>query len=307
MDNKWKILIAVIVFAVIASFFVIPTTRTDGTGEQGQDIISAEEALNLITEDNVALVDTQSSSDYSKEHVKGSVNISRNEITVLGPYPNMLADQEKIEKVLGESGISNNTTVIAYDNNNNMDAARLWWTMKVYGHQDVKVVSGGKQALVKAGADLTDQTNQIVATTYNAEQKNTDMIATKDDVKQQVNNPSEDTVILDVRTIEEINMGTIPGSICINYVENNYADGTFRPIKNIHLIYREAGIDPRKSIIMFCKTSIRAAQTYVALHNAGYRNLKLYDGAWVEWSSDGSLPVQMPENQEIEMNFQDAS
>ena len=69
----------------------------------------------------------------------------------------------------------------------------------------------------------------------------------------------------------------------------------------------DKGIKPDKTIIMFCKTSIRAAQTYVALYNAGYRDLKIYDGAWVEWSADSSLPVETPSGKEAESNFQDGS
>jgi thiosulfate/3-mercaptopyruvate sulfurtransferase len=66
-------------------------------------------------------------------------------------------------------------------------------------------------------------------------------------------------------------------------------------VQQIRINYLELGVEPDDTVILFCKTSIRGAQTYLALYNAGYRNLKLYDGAWVEWSSKPSLPVQKPE------------
>ena len=282
-------------------------TSSEVTGEQGQEIIKASKALKLFSDGEAVLVDAQKSSAYDNVHVKGAVNISRNDITTFGPFPNMLAPAGKIEETLGENGISNDSTVIVYDNNNNMDAARLWWTMKVYGHDTVKVVSGGIKAMLDAGAEKSTTTPDVAKADYVAEDKNETMVATKEDLKAQVNNPAEDVVLLDVRSLEEYNRGTIPDSVHFNYVNNNYDDGTFRPVRQIHTLYEDKEITPDKTVIMYCKTSIRAAQTYLALYNAGYRNLKIYDGAWIEWSSDSSLPIQIPDGSKVETNFQDGS
>lgn len=303
MKNVSKLLLVII--ALILT--VTACTSTKAPGEKGQEIISAKEALNALSNEEVVLVDAQKSSAYKDGHVEGAVNISRNDITTFGPFPNMLASAKKIEKVLGEKGISNDSTVIVYDNNNNMDAARLWWTLKVYGHEKVKVVSGGLKSMLNAGAKISTVTPEVPGTNYVIKEMNKEMIATKDEIKSEVNIPQDDVVLLDVRTQKEFNMGTIPGSIHLNYIFNNYDDGTFRPVRQIHTLYRDKGITPDKTVIMYCKTSIRAAQSYLALYNAGYRNLKLYDGAWIEWSSDTSLPVQIPDGSKVETNFQDGS
>lgn len=292
---------------IISFIFTGCITTTSTKGEQGQDIITAEKALELMEDKGVVVVDAQKKSNYEKGHLKGAVNISRGDIVVFGAVPNLLAPGEKIAEVLGNSGIDNDSTVIIYDNNSNMDSARLWWTLKVYGHDNVKVVSGGLNALLDAGAAKVTELPEIIAVEYIIEEKNTDLIATREDVKSQVDNPDENVVLLDTRSQEEYNNGTIPGSIHIDFHNNNYQDGTYRSIQDIHIIYREAGIEPDKTVIMYCKTSIRAAQTFLALYNAGYRNLKIYDGAWIEWSSDTSLPVQMPSNTVVEANFQDNS
>jgi len=296
-------------FLVLVAILLLVTgcTSTDAPGVKGKEIITAKEALKIVSEENVVLVDAQKSSVYEDGHLEGAVNISRNDITTFAPFPNMLASAEKIAKVLGKNGISNDSTVIVYDDNNNMDAARLWWTMKVYGHQDVKVVSGGRKALLRAGADETSNIPEVAVAEYSIAETNSDMIASKEEVKSILNNPQDDVLLLDVRTTEEYNRGTIPGSIYFNYLYNNYDDGTFRPVRQIHTLYRDKGIVPEKTVIMYCKTSIRAAQTYLALYNAGYRNLKIYDGAWIEWSSDTSLPVQIPEGSSVQSNFQDGS
>ncbi|MGV8979983.1 sulfurtransferase [Clostridium sp.] len=265
-----------------------------GTSKSGKEIIGAKQALELVKKDNVLLVGVQNPETnlYADKHVKGAVKIDLSEVVTNDPVVNMLASKEQIEKVMSERGISNNTTVVIYDTNNNMDAARVWWTLKVYGHENVKVVSGGMEALKKAGAEITSEVPEIKTSKYVAKDKKSDMIAGIDEVKAQVENPNKNTILLDTRSQDEYAQGTIPGSVLLEYINNDYSDGTYKPVPVIKIEYIEKKIKSSNNVIMYCKTSIRGAQTYLALYNAGYRNLKLYDGAWVEWSSKGALPIQ---------------
>ncbi|WP_461205784.1 sulfurtransferase [Clostridium sp. DL1XJH146] len=303
MKRLSKVLLAI--FVVATMIFSVACDSFDG--EQGTEIIEAEQALELINQENVIIVDAQNSEGYLDIHIKNAVNITREDIVVTESVANMLAPKEQIEEVMSAKGISNNSTIIIYDSNNNMDSARLWWTLKVYGHEDVKVVSGGIKALANIGAERTTDVPGVTPTEYVAKEKNTDMIATIEDVKSQVNDPKSDVKLIDTRSKEEYDAGTIPGSMLMNYVDNNYTDGTFKPVSDIQVMYLDAGLIPEDTAIMYCKSSIRGAQTYLALYNAGYTNLKLYDGAWLEWSSDESLPMQEPEENEVESNVQDNS
>ena len=134
------------------------------------------------------------------------------------------------------------------------------------------------------------------------------MVIDKEGVLDLLNNPPENFAIIDVRSDEEYNDGTIPGAIHIEYLNNNFPDITYKPVQQIRILYKDAGIMPEDTVVMFCKSSIRAAQTWAALYNAGYRNLKIYDGAWLEWSSDDSLPVYKPEVPgQVQIQVQDAS
>lgn len=299
-------------FFILLIFTIILTgcgANISVPGKVGQDIITADEALKMIEQEEVVIVDAQKSGDFEDQHLEGAVNIARNDITTFGPYPNMLADASKIESSLGDNGISNQSKVLIYDNNNNMDAARLWWTMLVYGHDTakMKVISGGLKALKEAEANFSAGDYKVEAVKYTASAKNKDLIATKDEVLAQVNNPDADVAILDVRTAAEVSKGIIPGAIHVNYVDNNKDNGEFYPASYMQRYYPDNEIRPEQEVIMYCKTSIRAAQSFIALHNAGYRDLKIYDGAWIEWSSDSSTPKAIPTGAPVKPSAQDGS
>ncbi len=285
------ILIASLIFASLAS---LSGCATYDFAEEGTVIISPGEALELAKQDNVVLVDARNEAEYEAYHLEGAVCIPRSEIVTDRPYVNMLGPKQRIEKVMGDRGISNDTLVITYDNNNNMDASRLWWTLMVYGHENVKIINGGVNALAKDGVEFVQEVPEIEEVEFEATGPNTDYIATKEEVEGYLNEPQEDIVILDTRTQEEYNAGTIPGSVLYNYENNNYSTGAFKSPKDIQNDYLDIGIEPNDTIVMFCKTSIRGAQTFAALWNAGYRNLKLYDGAWVEWSDSDEAPEEEP-------------
>lgn len=270
-------------------------------------IIEAKEVAGLMAKDGAVLVDMQPSYEYQENHIKGAVNIAREDITINQPVPNMLAPKEKIEEVMGRNGIKKSSTVIIYDNTGNMDAARLWWTLKGYGHENIKVVSGGLNALKGAGFTITSEQTEIKPSVYTAETFSGEILASLDEVKAQVDNPQKNVVLLDTRTTEEYAQGRIPGAVLLDFNENNFSDGTYKPVQHIKIQYLEKGIKPDKTVIMYCKTSIRAAQTFLALYDAGYTNLKIYDGAWLQWSQDSANPVEMPTGGKVEPSQKDMS
>ena len=276
-------------------------------GEKGTEIISAKKAIPLISGDNIILIDARSAMDYKKSHIADAVNVSRADIVINAPYPNMLCSPDQLEKVMEEKGISNTSSIVIYDSNKNMDSARLWWTLKIYGHDNVKVVSGGMDALIKEGAAVSTSTPEITKGVFKASELKSEMMALRKEIKDQINTPDPHTVIIDTRSGEEYNEGTIPGSILLDYIGNNFTDQTYKPVSQIQIRYLEEDIDYNDTVIMFCKTSIRGAQTYLALYNAGYRNLKLYDGAWVEWSASPANPVFKPETKVYQIDSSDNS
>lgn len=280
-----SILRPMLLFTLIVAMVLSTGCSLANAYDEGDYIIAAKDAKDYMNKPGVVIVDMQKPEDYAKGHLAGAVNITLQNIVVNTPVPNMLAPKEQIEAVLGAKGIGNDTTILIYDNNNNMEAARLWWTLQVYCHENAKVISGGINAIKTAKMEINTEIPAVASVKFTVKDKNTDGIATIDDVKAQVSQPQGGVVILDTRTPEENAEGTIPGSVLVNYIENNYNDGTYKSVQDIKIQYIENGIKPDKQVIMYCKTSVRAAQTYLAMYNAGYRNLKVYDGAWLEWSA----------------------
>lgn len=257
-------------------------------------IVSAKDAVKKI-EAGYTVIDAQKTTSYNKEHVKAAVNIERKSINVSNPVPNSVAPESIIKKVFGEAGLKNDTDIIIYDDNKNMDSSRLFWTLKNYGHQgEILIVAGGLNELKAEGLEISKSPVTAKSATYETKVFNNESIIGIDFINSMIDNPVDNFKLIDVRSDEEYEAGTIPGAIHINHEENLFNDFSFRPVQQIRIVYKEMGIMPEDNIVMFCKSSIRAANTYVALYNAGYRNIKIYDGAWIEWTKE-KMPVFVPE------------
>ncbi|MCI2424638.1 sulfurtransferase [Candidatus Acetothermia bacterium] len=282
---------AVAIITLLLAIMLLAGCFTALLREDDRYIIGAREALRLVGKDNVVLVYVQRE---PREIVRGAVIISREDIIIDLPVPGMLLPRNKFEELMGRSGISNDSLVIIYDSGNtNMDAARLWWTLRVYGHTNAKVVSGGLAALLEAGAETTTEAPVVTPTTFTAQPANHDLIATIGEVFAQVTRPVENVFLLDNRLRAEFDAGFIPRAVLVPHVDNLHNDGTFKSIEWIKLMYRGKGIRENNIIIVYCVTGLRSATTFLALFNAGFENVKLFDGSWLQWTA-AALPVELP-------------
>ncbi len=281
--------------------FALFTTCLTGCGShtfantEASLLVSVKELPDYLGKDNVVVVDMQSPEDYETSHLEGAVNIPAEDIVINVPVKNMLTSKKKIESVMGSHGISNDTLVIAYDADK-MSASRLLWTLFMYGHENVKVVDGGFDAISTSGLSLSDKVPAITEATFTANEPSSEWCVDIARIKEQVNNPQKNVVLLDVRSDEEYQTeGKIPTSVMMNYMTNFFQDGTFKTTEITRINYLQNKIYPEDEIIIYCKTSFRAAPVFVQLYEAGYRNIKLYDGAFLEWSSNSDNPLEMPE------------
>ena len=282
-----KVLLLLVFTALIVTACVNDTTYP-GT----MNIVEADQVLASL--DQAVVIDARGQEAYDKGHLQGAIALSPTELVVDTPAPSMLADKATIEGVLGSKGIDNTMTLYIYDDNMGVSAARVWWTLKVYGHQNVMIVNGGAAALVKAGAPLTVESSVLPKTTYTAQDEDMTTIATYEEVKAIAEGTSTDAKLLDVRSTAEYAEGYIPTSINYPHTKNLYTDDTFMSSRDIGLFYKDLGLEKDDAIIIYCKSSFRAAQTFAVLQEAGYTNLKIYDGAMLEWEQMGApaTPVE---------------
>ncbi len=263
--------------------------------ETGQYIVTAKEALNMV-KDGAILVDVQAAEDYAASHIDGAVNVPMSSLTVSEPYENMLPDAAQIEEVMGAAGLTENDTLLIYDNSKNADgvetnmqAARVQWTLNMFGNFNVRVVSGGLEYLLKAGGKDSATAATLPAATYTAGERQKTLYASMDYINAKLNNPEDGLVIIDVRTDAEVAEGMIPGAVHIEYSWTNYPSGEYKSPMDMQSTFISKGILPDMKLIVYCKSGVRAAQMYTALKDAGYSEVRVYDGSWLEYSANNEV------------------
>lgn len=287
--KKWAVLL---ILTLLLMTFSVTGCAPDTTYSGTMNVVEASK-VGTVYMDNpeVVVIDARGEEAYDKGHLKGAICLAPAELV---NEQSMLIDQASFEKVVGAKGISADKTIYVYDDNAGVSSSRILWSFRVYGHENIMIVNGGASALVKAGLELTKEKTSLEPVAYTAKEMDESLIASYDEVKQQVENPSDTVKIVDVRSIAEYEAGYIKGAIFYPHTKNLYSDGTFMSSRDIKLFYQDLGLKKEDTIILYCKSSFRATQTFALLQEAGFTNVKVYDGAWIEWSSktDVTVPVE---------------
>lgn len=250
------------------------------------NIIEAEQVAQSY-ESDIVVIDARGQEAYDKGHFENALCLSPSDLVVDKPVKATLAPKVKVERVLSALGIDNDDTLYIYDDNGGVSAGRVWWTLKVYGHENIMIVNGGAEGLLHAGLQATKKAPTLDPSTYVAKDANHELIADYDMVKAVSEDENSTVKIIDVRSIAEYEAGNIPGAVLYPHTKNLYNDGTFMSARDTFIFYNDKGIKRDDELILYCKSSFRATQTVAVLQEAGYTNVKVYDGAWLEWSSKG--------------------
>lgn len=291
-----------LIFFVIAVCSLNSCTRSssDLPSKALWDISDLEHALDAGHP--VKIVDMQKAAEYQQKHIPSSVNITRDQLESKDyPYNGMLAPKMAIEDLLGKMGISSNDFILVYDAKGNVDAARLWWALNVYGHKKTALLNGGLQAWEKSKNQITKDIPSFSPVNYFfSGEGNPALMASKHEVTEYMKDTS--AVILDVRSLPEFTgevtkeyafrPGHIPGCTHFDYINVLSEDQSFKTIRELKELYRSRGITPDKRIIVYCHSGVRSAHTLFTLTQLlGYKNVKNYDGSWIEWSYFKNLPA----------------
>src|SRR4026208_223671 len=215
---------------------------------------------------------------------------------------------KKLEELLGKSGIDNKTTIILYGDNNNWFAAWAFWQLKIYGHADIRLMNGGRKKWLSEGRELSTETPQPKAVTYNANDPDYSIRAFLPQCQKAVEQHAVELV--DVRSGPEFTGeilsppglpetcqrgGHIPGARSITWSKACNDDGTFKSFDELKALYQGEGITGTKPIIAYCRIGERSSHSWFVLkYLLVYKDVKNYDGSWTEWGNLVGAPVEKP-------------
>jgi len=259
-----------------------------------------------LSDDKVVLIEVDEDTEaYDKGHIEGAIKLDWKKDLQDGVRHDFIS-KERLEALLSKRGVANDHTVVFYGGNNNWFAAYAYWYLKLYGHEDLRLLDGGRKKWELESRQLTDEVPSREATTYVAPEANTEIRAFRDEVIGAIGVQN----LIDVRSPDEFAGrllapahlpqeaaqigGHIPTAGNVPWSRAANDDGTFRSDDELKALYDEAGLDTGKDTIAYCRIGERSSHTWFVLHEIlGLPNVKNYDGSWSEYGSLRGVPVAL--------------
>jgi thiosulfate/3-mercaptopyruvate sulfurtransferase len=241
---------------------------------------------------------------YDQGHIPGAVGF--NWQTQLNNLVRRdIPTTEEIEELMAASGVSNNTTVVLYGDNNNWFAAFAFWILKYYGHDKVLLIDGGRKKWLAENRPLTTDKPSYPRADYRVSAVNPELRAKRDLVLEAVADKS--FYLVDVRSVPEFNgeiiappgmtetaqrAGHIPGAVNVPWSQAVNDDGTFKSADDLAALYGGKGVDTKKDVIAYCRIGERSSHTWFVLkYLLGYDTARNYDGSWTEYGNLIDVPI----------------
>ncbi len=274
---------------------------------RGEVLVDTQWVADHLKDPKVRVIEVSvDQSAFDQGHIPGAVALNWFHDLEERPHRD-IASKATIERLLGNAGVSQNSTIVVYGDNNNWFAAYAYWLFNLYGHQDARIMNGGRKKWMDEGRPMTKEASSYPKVQYQAREPRTDIRAVRDNVLQSLRQPGKGLV--DVRSPKEFSGellapenlpqegaqrgGHIPGAANIPWGEAVRPDGTFKSADELKALYQGRGITPDKEIIAYCRIGERSAHTWFVLKELlGYANVRNYDGSWTEWGSMVGVPVE---------------
>ena len=260
-----------------------------------------------LADPGVVLVEVdEDTSAYDTGHISGAVKIDWKK-DLQDPVRRDFVDKAGFDALLSERGISNDDTVILYGGNNNWFAAYAYWYFRLYGHQNVKLLDGGRKKWELDSRELVKDIPDRAATSYVATDQDSAIRAFRDEVVAAIGQRN----LVDVRSPDEFagrllapahlpqesaqRGGHVPTAKNVPWSKAANEDGTFKSDDQLRALYGdEAGLDFSKDTIAYCRIGERSAHTWFVLHELlDQPNVKNYDGSWTEYGSLVGVPIEI--------------
>jgi thiosulfate/3-mercaptopyruvate sulfurtransferase len=269
-------------------------------------LVTAQWVEDNLDTDGIVLIEVdEDTSSYDKGHIRGAIKLDWTK-DLQDQVRRDFLNKPQFEALLSERGVSNDDTVVLYGGNNNWFAAYAYWYFKLYGHQDVKLLDGGRKKWELDSRELTDELPTRERTSYTAQEQDHSIRAFRDEVVASIGAKN----LVDVRSPDEFSgkikapahlpqeqsqrAGHIPTAANVPWSKAANDDGTFRKDEELKQIYTEAGVDWDKDTIAYCRIGERSSHTWFVFHELlDEPNVKNYDGSWTEYGSLVGVPVAL--------------
>lgn len=271
-------------------------------------LVSTEWVAQNLNNPKVRLIESNEDTLlYAQGHISGAVHIDWVK-DLNDPLKRDYLDKAEFEALCEANGISNDTTLVFYGDKNNWWACYALWVFQLFGHEDARIMDGGRLKWIQEGRELTREIPSYPQGTYKAKERTDYKIrAFRDQVLEHIRSSRP---LVDVRspaefTGEKLHMpeypqegalrgGHIPGAKNIPWAKAVRDDGTFKSAEELRQLYEEEnGFHPDQNIIAYCRIGERSSHTWFVLtYLLGYPNVRNYDGSWTEWGNSVGVPIE---------------
>jgi len=247
--------------------------------------------------------DREFESAYAESHVPGAVGFDWDD-DLQDSIERDVLKREAFEETLGEAGITEDTTVVLYGDESNQWAAYTYWQFRYWGHDDVRLLDGGRPYWVETEYPLTEEVPDYTTREYEASGPYGTFRIFREGVREALD---QDVPMVDVRSAEEFRgeivapegsaetarrAGHIPGATHVSWKENYDEEGRFKSAEELRDLYRDYGIEDDGEVVTYCRIGERSSLTWFALHELlDFEAVRNYDGSWTEWGSLIRAPV----------------
>ncbi|MCR4512705.1 sulfurtransferase [Aeromicrobium sp. 50.2.37] len=267
-------------------------------------LVTADWVEEHLDDPKVVLIEVDEDAEaYDKGHIPGAIKLDWKKDLQDGVRHDFIS-KEKLEELLSRKGVANDDTVVFYGGNNNWFAAYAYWYLTYYGHENLRLLDGGRKKWELDSRELSADVPDRPATTYTAQEPNEAVRAYRDEVIDAIGTKN----LIDVRSPDEYAgrllapahlpqeaaqiAGHIPTAGNVPWSKAANDDGTFKKDEELKELYAQVGLDEGKDTIAYCRIGERSSHTWFVLNEIlGYPNVKNYDGSWSEYGSLRGVPV----------------